>query len=108
MSALLRIDSRNVVIPESISRRIDRRVAKLERVFDRIVSCRVIIEGPPGLPRKNGQFGVKLTLAVPGKEIVINRHHAGNLAIAVRQSFDAAQRKLDEYSRIRNQEPKRH
>lgn len=108
MSAQLKVDSRNVVVPASISRRIDRRVAKLERVFQRITSCRLTIDGPRGLPRKGGQFGVQLDLSVPGREIVINRHQATNLAIAVRRTFDAAQRQLEEYARIRRQDVKHH
>jgi cold shock CspA family protein/ribosome-associated translation inhibitor RaiA len=107
MNAQLRIDSRNVVLPESISRRIDRRVAKLERVFSRITDCRLTIDGPKGLPRKGGQFSVTMDLSVPGKEIVVNRHQAGNLAVAIRQTFDAAQRQLEDYSRIRRQDVKR-
>ena len=108
MKAPLRIDSRNVVLPPSISKRINRRAAKLERVFDRITSCRVTIDSPSGSPRKGGQFNVRLELAVPGNQIVINRHHAENLAVAIRESFDAAQRKLEAYSRKRRYDVKRH
>ena len=108
MSAQLRIDSRNVVVPESISKRINRRVTKLERVFHRMTSCKITIDGPQGLPRKGRQFGVRLDISVPGKEIVTNRHQADNLAVAVRLTFDAAQRQLEEYSRIRRQDVKRH
>lgn len=108
MSAKFRIDSRNVVLPESISRRIDRKVAKLDRTFHRISTCKLTIDGPQGLPRKGGQFSVKLDLSVPGKEIVVTRNKAENLAIAVRQAFDAAQRQLEDYSRIRRQDVKRH
>lgn len=103
MSAQLRIDSRNVVIPESLSKRINRKVSKLERVFQRITSCRLTVDGPPGLPRKGCRFGVKLDISVPGKEIVVNRHQDENLAVAIRQTFDAAQRKLEDYSRMRRQ-----
>jgi cold shock CspA family protein len=66
------------------------------------------IDGPRGLPRKGSQFSVKLDLSVPGKEIVVTRTKAENLAIAVRQAFDAAQRQLEDYSRIRRQDVKHH
>jgi cold shock CspA family protein len=108
MSAQLRIDSRNIVLPASITKRINRRVAKLEQVFNRITSCKLTVDGPQGLPRKGGQYSVKLDLSVPGKEIVITRHQAESLAVAIRRTFDAAQRRLEEYSRIRRQDIKRH
>ena len=107
MEKPLRIDSRNIVLPESIAKRIQRKAAKLDRAFDRITSCRVTVEAPNGVTRKGGRFHVRLDLTVPGKEIVISRHHAENLAIAVREAFDAAQRRLEEYSRIRRNDVKR-
>jgi cold shock CspA family protein len=108
MRAPLRIDSRTVDLPASISKRINRKANKLEQVFDRIISCRVTIDRPTGSPRKGGQFNVRLELAVPGSQIAVNRHHAENLAVAIRETFDAAQRKLEEYSRKRRSDVKRH
>ena len=108
MRVPLSIDSRNIVLPASISKRINRKAAKLERVFDRIISCRVTVDRPSGSPRKGGQFNVRLELSVPGSQIVVSRHHAENLAVAIREAFDATQRKLEEYSRKRRNDVKRH
>ena len=108
METPLRIDSRNISVPPSITKRIERKTARLERVFGRITGCRVTLEGPTGIPSKGGHFNVRLDLSVPGKSIVVSRHHAQNLAVAVREAFDAARRKLDEYSRIRHNEVKSH
>jgi ribosomal subunit interface protein len=108
MRVPLRIDSRNVVLPASLSKRINRKAAKLERVFDRIISCRVTIDRPSGSPRKGGQYNVRLEVSVPRNQIVVSRHHAENLAVAIREAFEATQRKLEEHSRKRRNDVKRH
>ena len=107
MQAPLRIKARHAVVPPNIATRIERKAASLERAFDRITKCRVTIQGPPAR-RKGGEYTVKLDIAVPGKAIVINRRHAENLAVAVREAFDAARRQLEEFSRIRRNDVKRH
>ena len=107
MEIPLRIDTRHVVVPPNVAARIERQMNKLQRAFGRITDCRVAIEGPPG-HRKGGEFTVSLDIGVPGKSIVINRRHARNLAVAVREAFDAARRQLEEYSRIRRNDVKRH
>jgi cold shock CspA family protein len=101
MEIPIRVDYRNVRPTAIIEKRIRRKAAKLDRIFNRITACRVTVEGPDSYPRKGGQFTVRLDLTVPGQEIVISRRHAENLAVAVREAFEAAQRKLEDYSRIR-------
>ncbi len=45
---------------------------------------------------------------MPRNQIVVSRHHAENLAVAIREAFEATQRKLEEHSRKRRNDVKRH
>ena len=86
--------------------------AKLEQFFDRIVSCRVVIEAPKR--RHHGDlYHVRVDLKVPGKEIVVKRdppeHHAHeDIYVAIRDCFDAVRRQLEDHVRHRRGDVKAH
>ena len=81
-------------------------VAELERFFDRITSCRVLIESPHH-HHQNGQLcHVRIDLTVPGREIVVKRDPAEHrphedIHVAIRDAFRAARRRLQDYVRER-------
>lgn len=68
-------------------------VDKLERLYDRLITCRVAIEArttaSPG-------YGVHIELSVPGTELVVSRdrHAHPELRAALRDAFHAAERQL--------------
>jgi hypothetical protein len=80
--------------------------AKLEHLFGRIVSCRVLIERPH---RHRRVFHVRIDLGVPGDELVVNNEPglADDRAPtereaaerAVRGAFRKAARRLHDYTR---------
>jgi len=78
-------------------------VGDLEKVFDRIVSCRVSIEAPPRHHHHGGLYRVGIELGVPGTRLIVG-HATDNdaahedLYVALGDSFRAAQRKLDDYA----------
>ncbi|MSP52309.1 MAG: hypothetical protein EXQ91_07970 [Alphaproteobacteria bacterium] len=54
--------------------------------------------------RKGNHYDVKISIAVPGAEIVVNREPGddntqADAYIGIRDSFDAAGRKLEDYAR---------
>jgi ribosome-associated translation inhibitor RaiA len=82
-------------------------VNKLEQHFARIVSCRVVIEAPHKHSHQR-LFQVMVDLSIPGREIVVGRHHVDRPAhddahVAVRDAFEAAQRVLDQYVEARRE-----
>lgn len=90
-----------------VEERVDQRVKRLEQFFGRIVSCRVVVDAPHQHHRKGNQYAVRLEVRVPGGEFSIDRkpgdvnaHH--DVLVAVRDAFDAMERKLrrwkDEHS----------
>jgi len=81
-------------------------IAHLERFTDRITGCHVVIAQPHRHHRQGRLYSVRVDLVVPGGEIVVNRDHHLDHAhedvfVALRDSFDAARRRLED--RVRRQ-----
>ena len=80
---------------------------KLERYYDHIVSCRVVVELAGRHKRKGKEFAVRIDLKVPGGELPVAREHE-DAQIALRDAFDAVRRRLEDYARTQRGEVKRH
>ena len=82
---------------------IRKRVASLDRYFDRIVSCAVTVQRPHRRQRKGQHIDVRIDLTVPGREIAVAREPGDDDAhfdphVAVRDAFDAARRRLQDHA----------
>jgi len=89
------------------------RIDRLDTFFSRIVRCRVTLSVPHRHHHKGEIFHVRIELVVPGGEIVINRNPSEqashkDIYIAIRDAFNAAQRRLQDYARERRGNVKRH
>lgn len=79
---------------------------KLAGVYDRIERCDVVVEAPHLRRRRGNQFRVRVTMTVPGGQLVVSRDPGPNEAhqdvyVAVRDSFQAARRQLEDHVRHR-------
>ncbi|MBI3855211.1 MAG: HPF/RaiA family ribosome-associated protein [Planctomycetes bacterium] len=74
------------------------RTEKLSQFYGRVKQCRVTVDGP-GQHALRGRVRVRIYLSLPGSEIAINRLSAEELPIALRKTFDAADRLLGDYVR---------
>jgi cold shock CspA family protein len=79
-------------------------IAQLERVSDRITGCHVVVAQPHRHHREGRLYSVRVDLVVPGGEIVVNRDHHLDHAhedvhVALRDSFLAARRRLEDHVR---------
>lgn len=113
MQIPLQVTFRELPHSDAMEAKIREKVQKLERYYDRITSCRVMVERTHRNHNKGDLYHVRIDLTVPGKEIVISREHHDNHAyedayVAIRDAFDAAARQLEEYARIQRGEVKRH
>jgi ribosomal subunit interface protein len=106
MKLPLEIVFRNVSRTDEIEERIRNKAGKLDRFFDRITGCRVVVEAPHKSHQKGNNYHVRIELTVPGGELVVNRDPQTpaheDLNIALRDAFQAAQRQLQAYSEKRN------
>ena len=108
MQTPLQITIRDVEHSEALETRIRDKAAKLEEFFDRIVSCRVVVEMPHKHHHQGKQFNVRIDIGVPGNEIVVNRDHDEDVYVALRDAFDAAKRQIEDYSRKMHGDVKKH
>lgn len=106
MQVPLEITGHHVSVSKRAESLIARRTAKLERFYDRVTSCRVVIDGPEGHSKNGSPFKVRIHLGVPGNEITIDRQQENDLTAAIHAAFDAATRKLQDFARTRRGEVK--
>ena len=113
MQLPLQITFRHMDSSEAVAARIRERAGELERFFDRIISCRVVVECRHPRRRQGNLFRVRVDLKIPGREIAVGRdpaaHHAHeDVYVAIRDAFDAARRALEDHVRERRGEVKLH
>ena len=81
---------------------------KLGRYYAHIMSCRVVLELDGRHKRKGKQYAARIDLKVPGGEIAVTHEHDDDLQIALRNAFDAARRRLEDYARTQRGDVKHH
>jgi cold shock CspA family protein/ribosome-associated translation inhibitor RaiA len=138
MKIPLQIKFRNMPPSPAIEDNIREKAAKLESFYNRIMGCRVIVEAPHRHHRKGKAYEVRIDLTVPGGELVINRSpkrlkagksnaieqpettlivenhepskHAAHadIYVAIRDAFNAAGRRLQDYARRQSGAVKAH
>ena len=113
MQLPLQITFRHMESSDAVTARIRERAGELERFFDRIISCRVVVECRHPRRQQGNLFRVRIDLKVPGREITVGRDPAAHKAhediyVAIRDAFDAARRVLEDHVRERRGEVKLH
>jgi cold shock CspA family protein len=98
MQLPLQITARGLSLSEAAEGDIRAKAANLNTYYERIMGCRVVVEGPVQHHRK-GPFTVRIDLSVPGAELVADRQAHEDLYVAIRDAFDAARRRLEDYAR---------
>lgn len=87
---------------QSLNNLIEEKAHKLEKFFDRISACQVVISSPHKR-QKQKIYHVTIRLHVPGAELIVNRepeknddHH--DIRLAVRDAFAAMSRQLEDFA----------
>lgn len=113
MQLPLQVTFRNLQRSLALEAEVRSHAEKLDRFYDRIMSCRVVIEERHKHHRRGNQFHVRVDVTVPGNELVASRepdeHHAyTDVHVAVRDAFDSMRRQLEDYARKHDQRLKVH
>jgi len=87
---------------ESLNTLIEEKAEKLEKYFDRISQCQVVVSSPHKHHRQK-IYHISILVHVPGAELVVNREPEKNLVhsdirVAVRDAFSAMARQLEDFS----------
>lgn len=113
MKLPLQVSFRGMEHSEAIEALVRERAARLDRFAQDIMSCRVVVE-PAGKHHQHGNlYDVRIDITLPGEEIVITREPGAhkehrNIQTALRDSFDAARRRLEDFVRRRRLAVKTH
>jgi hypothetical protein len=113
----------------AVTNRVEAEVQKLQRYYSGITHCHVVIVAPHRHHRLGRQYQVHLEITVPGGELVITHEPPArvrlipvphlrkrdeiegphkDLYVVMRDVFDAARRRLEDYIRRERGDVKRH
>lgn len=96
---------RNVSRTPAIERAIQDGILELEKVEDRITSCRVMVELEHRRHRSRNPYHVRVDVTLPGAEIVVSRPPSSggedHAAVAIADAFHTARSRLLDHVRRR-------
>jgi cold shock CspA family protein/ribosome-associated translation inhibitor RaiA len=122
MQIIPSVTFRGIGVSEALEADIRARIAKLERYYPSITGCRVLVELGERHHESGNRFHVRIDLTVPGENILVTHDadlHAAardieaakltkegevnperkHAHVAVREAFDIARRRLQDYAR---------
>ncbi len=113
MQIPVQVTFRHMDKSEALEAEIVRKAMELDKVHDRVTSCRVVVECQHNHKRHGNIFHIGVDLRVPGKELVVSRDSKKGAAhedayVAVRDAFDNIRRQLEEFARRQRGEEKFH
>jgi ribosome-associated translation inhibitor RaiA len=102
MNTPLEISFKGLDKSTAIEAKIAEKAAKLEKHFDRMTHCRVVVAAPHKHSHKGKTYEIKIDIGIPGTAPLIVTHESPvgpaqeDLKIALRDAFEAAGRRLDD------------
>ncbi len=104
----LQVTFRNIPSSEAIEANIAEKASKLDKFYDRIMSCRVVVDSTQKRRHQGKLYGVKIAITVPRKELAVTREENEDVYVAIRDAFDHAGRRLEEHARRERGDVKAH
>lgn len=90
---------REGTLPPNVRADIASLAAGLDRFCGSIMRCRVTATGPGR--HAHGGWALRITMTVPGRDLVVTHQSGDSLGEASREAFTAASRRLEDYVRRR-------
>ena len=109
----LQIAFHNLRPSDEIEAKVRAEAERLDDFYDRIMSCRVVVDVPHRHHKEGNFYQIRIDLKVPGEEIAVKREPGEHTAyrdvdIAIRDAFDEARRQLEDYARHQRGQVKAH
>ncbi len=95
----VQITIRGIPASPALESHIRKRAEKLNQYFDRINSCRIVLEMSKKHQHQGRLYNMRIDIKVPGKELVVTHKLNEDVYVAIRDAFDAIVRQLESYSR---------
>jgi len=105
MQMPLQLTFRRMAHPDSLAAHIARRAQKLERLFDRIVSCHVVVELTGHHHAHGDRYRVSINLGLPGRELLVRHLLPADEATfetahgTTDRAFDEVERQLEDWAK---------
>lgn len=106
MQQPIQVTFRNLAHSESLKRLILDEAEGLERYFERIISCHVVVEVPHQHHHKGNHYRIQIELNVPGKTLLATKNSSQHFSdedcyLAIRESFHEIRRQLQDFVQAR-------
>jgi len=108
MKIPLQVTFRNMPHSDAIEAKINEKAAKLDKYYDKIMSCRIVVEESQRRQHQGKLFSVHIDITSPGKELAVTREENEDPYVALRDAFNTAVRRLEEHARRKRGEVKTH
>jgi ribosomal subunit interface protein len=108
MQIPLQITFREIEHSDALENHIRDKAQKLEQFYSALVGCRVVVDQPGKHQHLGKPFSIRIDLTVPGGEIVVDRQQNEDVYVALRDAFNAARRKLEDFGHRQRREIKAH
>jgi ribosomal subunit interface protein len=104
----LQITVRDFELTEAIETEIRQKAEKLNKFYDRIMRCRVVVESPHRHRHQGKLYNIHIYMTLPGTQLIVKRKPHEDLYVVIRDSFQAARRKLEDFARLQRGDVKHH
>jgi len=113
MQVTPQITFRDIEHSDALETAVNEKMGKLERFYDQIIACHVVIEAPHKRHHQGKLYSVHLDITVPQGKVVVSHDPQDNHAhedvyVALRDAFNAAYRQLEDYQRRQRGDTKLH
>lgn len=101
MAAPVQVTFRDIPHSDAVATHVQKRAAKLETFFDRLMKCHVVVEAPHRHHKHGKRYHVRIDMHVPGRELVVSRNPEDDredLHATVDGAFGDAERILEDYA----------
>lgn len=104
MNFPLQIQFKNMERSDFVYNDIFEHAEKLERFYDRITSCHIVVSAPHQHHHQGKIYHIQIRLHIPNGDVVVTTDPEKNRAhedayVAVRDAFDAVRRQLEDFIR---------
>lgn len=99
MQIPLQITTHGIDNSDALETHIRDKAKKFDALINLANTCRIVVKSPRQHIQHGKQYDVRIDINIQGCGIAVNRNHADDVYIALRDAFDAANRKLEHYAR---------
>jgi ribosomal subunit interface protein len=109
MQTPLQLTFRSIPHSDALATHVQRRAEKVERLFDRVISCHVVVEREGHHQSRGERFRVTVHLDLPGHEIFVShasseKGSADDARETADRAFDEVERQVEDWVKRREEE----